>query len=91
MPFLVYYSFKMHRFIFSQLALTVVSEIYANTEILTYYKKVSQQKKPKPFQNIPVTPQTDTGNGGLPFESPYFLNVYGAQELIPRNEFRQPM
>ncbi len=22
---------------------------------------------------------------------PVFLNVYGAQELIPRNEFRQPM
>jgi hypothetical protein len=22
---------------------------------------------------------------------PVFLNVYGAPELIPRNEFRQPM
>ncbi len=22
---------------------------------------------------------------------PVFLNVYGAQESIPRNEFRQPM
>jgi hypothetical protein len=22
---------------------------------------------------------------------PVFLNVYGAQELIPRNEFRQPV
>jgi hypothetical protein len=22
---------------------------------------------------------------------PVFLNIYGAQELIPRNEFRQPM
>jgi hypothetical protein len=24
-------------------------------------------------------------------QSPYFLNVNGAQESIPRNEFRQPM
>jgi hypothetical protein len=23
-------------------------------------------------------------------EDPVFLNVYGAQKLIPRNEFRQP-
>jgi len=28
--------------------------------------------------------------GGLEPE-PVFLNVYGAQELIPRNEFHQPM
>jgi hypothetical protein len=26
-----------------------------------------------------------------PLSEPVFLNVYGAQELIPRNEFRQPM
>jgi hypothetical protein len=25
------------------------------------------------------------------FSEPVFLNVYGAQESIPRNEFRQPM
>jgi hypothetical protein len=25
------------------------------------------------------------------FREPVFLNVYGAPELIPRNEFRQPM
>jgi hypothetical protein len=24
-------------------------------------------------------------------DEPVFLNVYGAQESIPRNEFRQPM
>jgi hypothetical protein len=28
---------------------------------------------------------------GSPRLEPVFLNVYGAQELIPRNEFRQPM
>jgi hypothetical protein len=28
-------------------------------------------------------------NTGEP--EPVFLNVYGAQESIPRNEFRQPM
>jgi hypothetical protein len=27
----------------------------------------------------------------LPHAEPVFLNVYGAQESIPRNEFRQPM
>ncbi len=26
-----------------------------------------------------------------PLPEPEFLNVYGAQESIPRNEFRQPM
>ncbi len=26
-----------------------------------------------------------------PEPEPVFLNVYGAQELTPRNEFRQPM
>jgi hypothetical protein len=25
------------------------------------------------------------------FPEPVFLNVYGAQESIPRNEFRQPI
>jgi hypothetical protein len=25
------------------------------------------------------------------FPEPVFLNVYGAQESIPRNKFRQPM
>jgi hypothetical protein len=25
------------------------------------------------------------------YTEPVFLNVYGAQESIPRNEFRQPM
>ncbi len=38
---------------------------------------------------------TEDGGGGgdlLQAQSePVFLNVYGAQELIPRNEFRQPM
>jgi hypothetical protein len=31
--------------------------------------------------------------GSLPMSTaePVFLNVYGAQESIPRNEFRQPM
>jgi hypothetical protein len=29
-------------------------------------------------------------SAGCPAE-PVFLNVYGAPELIPRNEFRQPM
>jgi hypothetical protein len=27
----------------------------------------------------------------LKIPEPVFLNVYGAQESIPRNEFRQPM
>jgi hypothetical protein len=30
-----------------------------------------------------------TGRGE--YTEPVFLNVYGAQESIPRNEFRQPM
>ncbi len=34
LAFLIYYSFKIHRFIFSQYALTVVSEFYVNTEIV---------------------------------------------------------
>ncbi len=25
------------------------------------------------------------------YSEPVFLNIYGARELIPRNEFRQPM
>jgi hypothetical protein len=29
--------------------------------------------------------------GGEDTTEPVFLNVYGAQESIPRNEFRQPM
>jgi hypothetical protein len=36
--------------------------------------------------------QRETALAGLLLESEkVFLNVYGAQELIPRNEFRQPM
>jgi hypothetical protein len=32
------------------------------------------------------------GLGGTNYNTePVFLNVYGAQESIPRNEFRQPM
>jgi hypothetical protein len=27
----------------------------------------------------------------LDHSEPVFLNIYGAQESIPRNEFRQPM
>ncbi len=30
-------------------------------------------------------------NEGRGSTEPVFLNVYGAQESIPRNEFRQPM
>jgi hypothetical protein len=30
-------------------------------------------------------------NGGFLEAEPVLLNVYGAPELIPRNEFRQPM
>ncbi len=39
----------------------------------------------------------DLNRGGGPITKekrntePVFLNVYGAPELIPRNEFRQPM
>ncbi len=32
--------------------------------------------------------ETEDGGGGA---EPVFLNVYGAPESIPRNEFRQPM
>jgi hypothetical protein len=35
---------------------------------------------------LPCHPRT---SGNLP--EPVFLNVYGAQVSIPRNEFRQPM
>jgi hypothetical protein len=33
----------------------------------------------------------DTDATGFLSSEPIFLNVYGAQESIPRNEFRQPM
>ncbi len=29
--------------------------------------------------------------GAVPTTEPVFANVYGAQESIPRNRFRQPM
>ncbi len=29
--------------------------------------------------------------GGILYTEPEFLNFYGAQELSPRNQFRQPM
>jgi hypothetical protein len=32
-----------------------------------------------------------TREGGEVISEPVFLNVYGAQESIPRNEFRQPI
>ncbi len=31
------------------------------------------------------------GRDVLEYTEPVFLNVYGAQDSIPRNEFRQPM
>ncbi len=40
--------------------------------------------KSNPFYNQPVRRNSTN-------TEPVFLNVYGAQELIPRNEFRQPM
>ncbi len=41
---------------------------------------------------IPPTISILGGRGVQLIESePVFLNVYGAQESIPRNEFRQPM
>ncbi len=35
--------------------------------------------------------KTFLGDGGRKKLEPVFLNVYGAKDLIPRNEFRQPM
>ncbi len=42
-------------------------------------------------------PETDMSQPGIEprhsksYPEPVFLNVYGAQESIPMNEFRQPM
>ncbi len=35
--------------------------------------------------------KTTAKDEGFFYSEPVFLNVYGAQESIPRNEFRQPM
>jgi hypothetical protein len=37
---------------------------------------------------VPLPPPRNQRGSHLP--EPVFLNVYGAQESIPRNEFRQP-
>jgi hypothetical protein len=34
---------------------------------------------------------TVMGGGQVEASEPVFLNVYGAQESIPRNKFRQPL
>jgi hypothetical protein len=43
-----------------------------------------QFSKPNMFTSIVIEPTLEQSE-------PVFLNVYGAQESIPRNEFRQPM
>jgi hypothetical protein len=37
------------------------------------------------------SPEIDSASLCSLADQPVFLNVYGAQELTPRNEFRQPM
>jgi hypothetical protein len=46
------------------------------------------------FSKVHTPRHEGVGEGGgaiCPTPEPVFLNVYGAQESIPRNEFRQPM
>jgi hypothetical protein len=44
--------------------------------------------KSVPIRFVLPDPETNQGSEN---PEPVFLNVYGAQESIPRNEFRQPM
>jgi hypothetical protein len=64
---------------------------------------VSRDKVLTHFQACLLTPQLGSFSGSEDLynlalgtneycaSEPVFLNVYGAQESIPRNEFRQPM
>ncbi len=55
--------------------------------LITFKTKLLDHPKQKLRREGPFTGRFF----GVPLPEPVFLNVYGAQESIPRNEFRQPM
>ncbi len=53
--------------------------------------ETTRQRKKKTYKRQDKREEKKGGRRKLLNSEPVLLNVYGAPELIPRNEFRQPM
>jgi hypothetical protein len=72
------YVLRCHRYLMVPLDQVYVGEVLAAVELVGQVQDAGQGV-------------TVMGGGKVEASEPVFLNVYGAQESIPRNKFRQPL